>query len=128
MFGLRQVREWTFLAFLIVLGQAVTLYMMAAVVLPEQVDDDGIDLGVYFDRQRRWFFGFFLATLIVSVTKDAVIAGNLPGRTNLAFHAVLAAVSLGAMSLRRRRAQEIFGVIGAATVALYIGLLFTRLR
>lgn len=128
MFGLRQVREWTFLAFLIVLGQAIALYMMAAVVLPEQVDDDGIDLGVYFDRQRRWFFVFFLATLIVSVTKDVVIAGNLPGRTNLAFHAVLATVSLGAMSLRRRRAQEVFGVIGAATVALYIGLLFTRLR
>lgn len=128
MFGLRQVRVWTFFEFLIVLGQVVALYMMAPVALPEQVDEVGVDLGAYFDSHRHWFFGFFLATLVISVSKDVVLAGHLPSGTNLAFHVVLAAVSVGAMTLRRRRAQELLGVVGAATVAVYIGLLFTRLQ
>jgi hypothetical protein len=55
MYGLRLRRDWTFLAFCIVLAQTATLYVMAAVALPEQVDEAGVDLGEYFDRQHRWF-------------------------------------------------------------------------
>ena len=36
MFGLRDYQSWTFIAFLIVLAQTATVYMMAAVVLPEE--------------------------------------------------------------------------------------------
>jgi cellulose synthase/poly-beta-1,6-N-acetylglucosamine synthase-like glycosyltransferase len=52
MFGLRNVRKWTFVAFLAVLAQTTTLYMMAAVVLPEQVEDAGVDLAEHYERQR----------------------------------------------------------------------------
>src|SRR5205085_11251008 len=44
MFGLRDYRNWTFIAFLTVLAQTLTLYLMAAVVLPEQPDATGLDL------------------------------------------------------------------------------------
>lgn len=128
MFGLRQLREWTFLAFLIVLAETITLYMMAAVILPEQVDDAGVDLAAHYERQRRWFFGFFLATLFVSVAKDLLIAGRLPDAMNLAFHGVLAATCIAAILVRRRRLQAVVGAAGAAAVVLYIGLLFRRLR
>src|SRR5439155_24106524 len=70
MYGLRLRQDWTFVAFGIVLAQTAALYLMAAVALPEQVDETMLDLGEYFDRQHRWFFGFFLATLIISVMKD----------------------------------------------------------
>ena len=82
MFGLRRHADWTFLGFLTVLAQTITLYMMAAMALPEEVGDAGVDLGVHYDRQHRWFFGFFLATVVISVVKDVVIDGRLPQATN----------------------------------------------
>jgi hypothetical protein len=127
MFGLRFVREWTFVSFLAVLAQTATLYLMAAVVLPEQLDEPRVDLAVYYDQHHRWFFGFFLATLIVSVIKDVIINGGLPGPLNLGFHIFLAAASVSALIVPRRRYQEIVGVASAAAFVTYVGLLFTRL-
>jgi hypothetical protein len=101
---------------------------MAAVVLPEQVDDPGVDLRVYYERHHRWFFGFLVATLVVSLLKDLIISGGLPGPLNLAFHLVLGAASISALVIRERRLHEVVGVVGAVGMAAYIGLLFTRLR
>jgi hypothetical protein len=128
MYGLRLHREWTFLAFSIVLAQTATLYVMAAVVLPEQIDDTATDLGVYFDRQHRWFFAFFLATLLVSVIKDVIVNGHLPDRTNLSFHLVLGVDCLAGILLRGRRAQGILALGFAAVMVAYVGLLFARLQ
>jgi hypothetical protein len=90
MFGLRGVRQWTFVGFITVLAETATLYLMAVVVLPEQIDEAGVDLADYYDAHHKWLFGCFLATLVVSVAKDVVIGGRLPEPTNLVFHGVLA--------------------------------------
>jgi hypothetical protein len=128
MYGLRSVREWTFLTFGIVLAQTATLYIMAAVVLPEEVEESGTDLGEYFDRNHWWFFAFFLATLVLSVSKDLVISGELPDRTNLIFHAVLATGCVIGLLARRRGQQEGLAVAFAVVIVAYIADLFTRLR
>jgi hypothetical protein len=128
MFGLRTYRGWTFFGFCLILSQTCTLYMMAAVVLPEHVDEPVVDLAAHYERQHRWFFGFFLATLIISVTKDLVINGRWPTAANLGFHALLAAICLSAIFVRGRRYQEMAGIAGAAVIVTYIGLLFMRLR
>lgn len=128
MFGLRRHADWTFLGFLTVLAQTITLYMMAAMALPEEVGDAGVDLGVHYDRQHRWFFGFFLATVVISVVKDVVIDGRLPQATNLGFHIFLAAACISALVVRRRRYHALIGIACAGGMATYITLLFARLR
>jgi len=128
MYGLRLHREWTFLAFSAVLAQTATLYVMAAVALPEQVEEAGADLGTYFDRHHRWFFAFFLATLVVSVAKDVILGGRLPERTNLIFHGVLAVGCVAGLTMQRRRYQEALGIGFAVAIVTYIGVLFTHLR
>jgi hypothetical protein len=128
MYGLRLRQVWTFLDFCIVLAQTATLYLMAAVALPEQVEEAGTDLGVYFDRHHRWFFGFFLATLVISVVKDMILNGQLPDRMNLAFHGIFAAGCIAGLLVRGRRSQEALGVGFAVALVAYIGMLFTRLR
>lgn len=128
MFGLRELRSWTFVEFLIVLLQTVTLYMMAAMLLPEQVEESGADLRGYYDRHHRWFFAFFLATLVISVGKDVVIGRRLPELSNLAFHGIFAAISLSAILVARRRYHEIVGITAAVAIVAYIGLLFARLQ
>jgi len=128
MFGLRHVNEWTFGSFAAVLAQTGTLYLMAAVVLPEQVGDQPVDLAAYYDQHHRWFFGFLLVTLVVSVTKDVIINGRLPEPLNLGFHLFLAAASVSALLIRWRRYQEFVGVASAGAFVAYVALLFTRLR
>lgn len=128
MFGLRGVRQWTFVGFITVLAETATLYLMAVVVLPEQIDEAGVDLADYYDAHHKWLFGCFLATLVVSVAKDVVIGGRLPELTNLVFHGVLALACIVGIAVPRRRVQEILGVVCAGTVGVYIALLFTRLR
>jgi hypothetical protein len=128
MYGLRLRTEWTFLAFCTVLAQTATLYVMAAVALPEEVDEAGLDLGEYFARHHRWFFGFFLATLCVSVAKDVILGGRLPDRTNLGFHLVLGVGCLTGIAVRRRGYQEVLGVGFTAVIVAYIALLFADLR
>jgi len=127
-FGLRQFRDWTFVGFLLVLTQTCTLYLMSAVILPEQIDETRTDLAAHYQRQHRWFFSFLLATLVVSVLKDLVINGHWPSVLNLGFHIFLTAISLSAIFIRQRRYQEFVGVVGAGGIAAYIWLLFMRLQ
>src|SRR3954468_13431631 len=114
MFGLRSYRDWTFVGFLVVLAQTCTLYMMAALVLPEHADEAEVDLAEYYRRQHRWFFGFFLATLVISVAKDKVLSGTWPTPLNLGFHAALAVMCVSAIIVRGRRYHEAVGVVGVA--------------
>jgi hypothetical protein len=127
MFGLRAHEPWTFLSFFIVLLQTATTYLMAAVVLPEEIGETGVDLRAYYDLHHRWFFGFFIVTLVVSVVKDIVLSGELPAPLNLGFHFVLGSVCASALVIRSRRYHEIVGVGSALLLASYIGVLFTRL-
>ena len=128
MYGLRFRHDWTFLAFGIVLAQTATLYLMAAVALPEQVDEAVMDLGGYFDRQHRWFFGFFLATLIVSVMKDRILGGRFPEPINLGFHIALGLGCIAGLLLRHRRGQGLLAAAVGVVIVIYIALLFAHLR
>ena len=101
---------------------------MSAVALPEAVESEGVDLTTYYQRQHGWFFGFFLATLAVSVIKDVVVDGRLPSPVNLSFHVFLAAAAISALLLRNRRFHELVGVASAAAMITYIILLFAQLR
>lgn len=128
MYGLRLHGDWTFGEFSVVLAEAAVLYLMAALVLPEQVAETGLDLGQYFDVQRRWFFGGFLALLATSLGKDLLLAGHLPDATNLGFHAAFALISVTGLLIRPRAGQLAVAVSGVLVIVAYIGVLFARLQ
>lgn len=127
MFGMRTRPMWTFLEFFVVLLQTLTLYMMAALALPESADDPVVDLRVHYERQSPWFFGFLVATLVVSLAKDFVLDGHLPARGNLAFHGFLLLTGATAMVVRREWYHKAFVLVTAAAFGAYIVLLFWRL-
>ena len=119
--------EWTFLAFSVVLLQTVMLYMIAGLVLPDMPPDQPIDLKAHYYRERRVFFGLFLAMLAVSVSKDWVVDHSLPSIPNLAFHGVFATLSLAGVLVKQPRFHEIATPLAALITAGYIALLFARL-
>src|SRR5262245_34390640 len=82
MFGLRAFQRWSFMAFALVLLQPIVLFLLAALVLPSETTDS-IDLHANYFAQSRWFFGLTIVLLIVSLTRDLVLGGSLPGALNL---------------------------------------------
>ncbi|HEX3127432.1 MAG TPA: hypothetical protein VH394_08885 [Thermoanaerobaculia bacterium] len=127
MFGMRHHRDWTFLQFGIVLLQPITLYLMAALVLPG-ANSPELDLRRNYFAQRRWLFGLMLALLIISVAKDVVLNGSLPAPANLAFHAFLFVTASIAIATENETFHRFFAYTSAVFFALYIGLLFARLE
>jgi len=132
MFALRTETVWTFAGFLVVLLQTVALYMVAALVLP---DGDAewsaghmVDLRADYEQQSAWFFGFLAAMLVISLLKGIVLDGHLPAPLDLAFHLLFLTMCAAAMVVRRTWYHELTAAAGAAAIAAYIALLFSRLR
>lgn len=128
MFGLRDVTDWTFAKFTVVLLQAVFTYMLAALVLPDFFGSETVDLRAHYFAHARWFFGVFIAVLLASLAKDLVISGHLSDRVNVGFHLAFIATSLVAMLTRREWYHKTLSLVGITTFAVYTILLFSRLR
>ncbi|MEP6730930.1 MAG: hypothetical protein ABJE10_09840 [bacterium] len=128
MFGLRQVRRWTFVEFLVVLLQPIVLYLLAALALPEATTDDTVDLRANYYGHSRWFFGLAVLLLVVSVVKDLTLSGRLPGPLNLSMHGLFA-LGWGGAAITRREGYHRWLVVYTTILMIgYIALLFVHLQ
>lgn len=123
-FGLRTQTEWSFLLFVVVLLQTTTLYMMAALVLPDRGEEEGMDLQTHYQQHSSWFFGFFAAMVVISGAKEVALEGSIPAPFYLALHVALLVICVTAIFVRGERQHKWLGVAGAATLVTYIALLF----
>jgi hypothetical protein len=128
MFGMRVIQHWTFPAFGVLLTQTIAQYMLAAIVFPDISGHEAVDLHDHYRQHKRWFFGLLIFLLIVSLTKDLVISGRLPGALNLIFHVSFIAMSVTAMLTAAERFHRLFPLFGITIFASYIIVLFTPLR
>jgi hypothetical protein len=128
MFDLRRHEEWTFLEFAIVLAQTIVEYLLAALVLPDFVPGEHVDLEEHYHDHRRWFFGLLVALVLVSVVKSLVVYRQWLPPADAAFHAVFLAMGIAGALLPGRRAHAAFAVLGSLAIGTYIALLFTRLH
>jgi hypothetical protein len=85
-FSMRTQANRTCGTLLVVILQAIGVYMAAALVLPDITGDAIIDLRDHYFAHKSWFFGALLASFFFSAAKDLDLHEHLPGRTNLAFH------------------------------------------
>jgi len=128
MFGMREIRTWTFAMFAIVLLQTIAMYMLAALVLPDFFSERTVDLREHYFAHRRLFFGLFVATLLISLAKDIVLSGQMTNNVNLAFHLCFIALSaVGAISAKDWY-HKLLCVVSALGFSAYIALLFAQLR
>jgi hypothetical protein len=127
MFGMRHHSDWTFIQFCIVLLQPITLYLMATLVLPG-ANASELDMRSNYFAQRRWFFGLLMGLLTISVVKDVALNGELPDPANLAFHGLLFATSLVAISTENETFHRFLAYSSLGMIAVYISLLFGRLE
>jgi hypothetical protein len=126
-FAMRTHANWTFVALLVIILQAISLYMAAALVLPDVTGNATIDLRDHYFAHRSWFFGALLASLVFSATKELVLTGHLPGRVNLEFHVFFGLAVLVAAITRREWFHQLLAPAAGLSFLLYITLLFARL-
>ncbi len=128
-FALRDHHAWTFLAFLVVLMTPTSLYLMAALALPD-VDlrsAEPVDLREHYHAQARWFFGAVELVILSSLLRPLVIDGRIPLDVDRGIQAVFFALAGAAMVIRREAFHRTFALAGAALYAAYVALLFTKL-
>lgn len=72
-FGLFRVTRWSFSVFLFLICYAVVLYLLAALLFPDNIAEySGYE--DYFIKRRRWFFSLLAATFVLDVV-DTIIKG-----------------------------------------------------
>lgn len=126
-FGLHVRVHWTFLPFFIVVLQAISTYMVAALVLPDITREVVIDLRDHYFAHRRWFFGALVASIAFSASKELALRGHLPGRTNGVFHVLFGLAAIAGASTGREWFHKLLAPAVGVLFLLYIVLLFARL-
>ena len=127
-FGLRHLPNWNFLGFSVVLLENACIYMVAALVLPDFAEERRVDLKQSYFRQAPWFYGLFIAALVLSLLKDVVLAHTLPQGSNLAFHIFFIAFSITLMFVRNETFHKVFTVLSMLLFLAYIVTLFDYLH
>ena len=73
-FALYEISDWSFGIFAFLIGYAVLLFLMAALLFPDNIDDyDGYE--DFFLRRRHWFFGVVALTFLFDIV-DTLIKGE----------------------------------------------------
>lgn len=72
-FGLSRIDRWTFDIFIFVIGYAVVLYLLAALLFPDNIAEYG-GYEDFFLKRRHWFFAILGTTFVFDVI-DTLIKG-----------------------------------------------------
>ena len=128
MFGMRIHREWTFFEFSVLLAQAILIYLLAALVLPDFFGETKVDLRAHYFGHHRWFFALSILLIAVSIGKEYMLEGRLPYATNLSFQLSFAAGGVCGMASRDERVHAVLTIVSAILIFAYIGVLFVHLE
>jgi hypothetical protein len=101
--------------------------MAAALVLPDIIGEDFVDLREHFFEHRSWFFGAQLASVLFSLLKTLALQGHLPNRMDAAFQFTFCAAAILAFVTRSEWFHKLLAPGFGLLFAVYIALLFTRL-
>jgi hypothetical protein len=126
-FAMRRFANWTFPALLVVMLQAISIYMMAALVLPDISGEKVVDLRQHFFAHRSWFFGASLASTVFSLWKTVALSGHLPSPADSGFEFTFGALAIAAAVIRSEWFHRFLAPAAALIFGVYIALLFARL-
>jgi hypothetical protein len=126
-FALRNEADWTFADFLAVIVHSISIYLVAALVLPDISEGREVDLRWHYQAHRGWFFGALLGTTVLSLVKEIVLHDHLPSAHNLGFHIAFIILALPPLLTGRERVQQIVAPAGLVLALAYVATLFQRL-
>jgi hypothetical protein len=126
-FAMRRQPNWTFLALLVIMLQAISIYMVAGLVSPDISGEDFVNLREHFFAHRSWFFGALLACVVFSLSKDLTLHGHLPNLIDSAFQFTFCAAAIAATIIGSEWFHRLLAPAVGLLFAVYVAVLFARL-
>jgi hypothetical protein len=128
-FNLKDVRDWTFFSFLVVLLHPVALFLLVALALPDRDEfiHGSVDLKAHYFEQRRWFFAAVLLTIAASLARPLAVGDRLSLNLDVLIQGFLFLCAVGGVVIRAEWFHRLLVIVFAATLAAYVGLLFVHL-
>ncbi len=128
-FGLRNMHDWNFFGFLIVLLHPLALFLAVALVLPDRDEflKGSVDLKAHYFDQYRWFFAAVLVAISASLARPLVLTGSVDLSLDAYIQVFLFALALVAIVVPAKWYHSLLVFVFAATISTYITLLFLRL-
>jgi hypothetical protein len=117
-FQARTVEAWSFGAFLLVVGWAVSFYLMAVLIYPPGLEE-GEDYGRVFEANLPWFLGLFILSSVIDIIQTAARGDLFDPPFYLLFVLHLIVLAGIGVVVRRRKYH-----LGLAIYILCIGLLW----
>jgi len=127
-FSMHQQASWNFLGLLTIVLQATSVYMIAALILPDAKGDNPADLREHYFAHRHWFFGAVLSTVVFSLLKELVLYDRLPDSLDLGFQLTFGVVAIIAMLVRWEWLHKLLAPVSGMLLLLYIALIFRNLH
>ena len=127
-FELREVSDWTFFSFLLVLAIPTLAYLLGALLIPDFDRETDTDLKTSYFENRRWFFGLFVLIPLVSLAQEGVISGGIRWDADPVFRLGFLVLGLVGFGTRHERTHQWLAPVGFIAFAGYITVLFLRLN
>ncbi|MBS1545312.1 MAG: hypothetical protein JST14_16870 [Bacteroidetes bacterium] len=74
-YQLRTVNSWPLLLFLFMILYPVTLFILARILFPSAVSDEGVNLQTFFRVNRRKFYLITMVLAVLSIGSNSIIYG-----------------------------------------------------
>ena len=100
-FGLAGRSDWNFVAFGMILLQALIIYMLAAVIFPRTEGSEPIDLKEHYFRERRAIYGIAIAYVVSSPLRALIVDGTILPAMDLLFHVIFLTVFVALALVKR---------------------------
>ena len=126
-FEMHMRANWSFLGLLVVMLHSISLYMIAALVLPNVTGETVVDLREHYFMHRRWFFAAVLSSTIFSLGKSLALSGHLMGGSNLLFHIIFAVAGIAALLTAQECFHRLLAPVVSCIFIVYIAMLYARL-
>jgi len=124
---MRTHANWTFVALLVILLQAICWYMVAALVLPDISADTAVDLREHYFAHKNWFFAAMFGSVVFSAAKDFALGGHMLSGINAGFHVIFGLASIVATITRKEWFHKLLAPGIVVLFFVYVALLFARL-
>ena len=122
-FGLAGRSDWNFVAFGMILLQALIIYMLAAVIFPRTEGSDPIDLKDHYFRERRAIYGIAIAYVVSSPLRALIVDGAILPALDLAYHGLFLAIFVMLAIVARTVVHQLFVPALLAGFIGYIALM-----
>lgn len=127
-FDWRHVPEWTFFSYAAFMVLPVLMYLLAYLLLPDNLHLDGHELAREFINHRRPFYACLALVPLASFLQERLLTGHPPALSlDTGFRLLFLVIAAPGFLSRRVAVQATVAVLALVNMATYTSLLFVQM-